>query len=151
MGTRTRAGLSARRLGLGDARPGRRRHRRVPRRPAYLVPERADPLPARRRATRPAAAGAAGAGRRARAGLAAAAPQRRTPPRRPGRDGNPPAPGRPARAPPGRARTTAAARARSAPWAILTGPRRRSPTVPVSFCAVRILRSRLPLYLAQLP
>src|ERR1039457_5751378 len=78
MGARTGADRPARRLGLGDARTGGRRHRRIPCRPAQLVPDRADPVPARRWPARPAAARAARARRRPRRGLTTAAPRRRT-------------------------------------------------------------------------
>src|SRR5215475_8385463 len=84
LGTRTRAERSARRLGLGHARARVRRDRRLPRRPAQLVPDRSDPVPAGRWPARAAAAGAPHAGRRARRGLTAAAPQRGAAAGRPG-------------------------------------------------------------------
>jgi len=90
---------------------GRGRNRRVPRGPAQLVPDRADPVPARRRPARAAAAGAARARRGPDRGLAAAAPHRAAAARRRGPARDPAAPGRPAGTPAGRARTAAGRRA----------------------------------------
>src|SRR6266516_182758 len=78
LGTRTRAERPARGLGLGNARARGRRNRRLPCRPAPLVPDRSDPVPAGRWPARAAAAGAPHAGRCPRRGLTAAAPHRGT-------------------------------------------------------------------------
>src|SRR5215467_15611952 len=112
VGDRTPARRADGGIGLGDAGTGGVRYRRVPRRVAHLVPVRADRVPAGRRPARAAAAGSAERGRRARRGLAPAAPLRRAPPRRRGPDRAAPAPRRPARAPAGRAGTPPPAGAR---------------------------------------
>src|SRR6266566_9489158 len=84
LGARTRAERPARGLGLGNARTRGRRNRRLPRRPAQLVPDRADPVPAGRWPARAAAAGAPHAGRCPCRGLTAPAPPHGTATGRPG-------------------------------------------------------------------